>query len=1522
MKGKISLLTRKIFATVIAVAMSIPPTAFANANEPVVYTENSSIMGIRENKEELPRIENTDKTKLSKDLGSYNLEIKANLDPSLTKINYTIKAKRKEKLAEDKQGKLSLSLTKTPSSNLNDLQLISANTENQTNEPDFKAEGLPSLVITSKAKDEIIYELSADVNKAKDQRSYKLILSLAEEAKSEVLAYNLKVEKGLSLKDGQEVETVELVNEDDESPLIKGEYKKEGILGGLFASQDSITWEAFILNEEENQEITYDFNLDKNQDPTNSKIAIDYYEPTDKGFEIKREFSQTIDFAKKIKFEIPKGHLAKLTLKTKVSKKNTKVKSYSLNKGVVKNPIYIEGNEEEKSNDDEEPAQKEENKKYQKNPTDQGTVEVKPSEINPESKPEAKPQGKDSQTQIIATDSSGKEIKIEEKNQPVEENKKPQISALILNRDSLIARLKAENKLTSQLETAIADLADILNSYNEERITDQDLKDFTKSLAERNQLAKADLKSYLEAILSGLNKQTNKAANINYDEIITYAYPEKKEAKPQDKKPEAKKNEGQKAEEKPAPSKESQEQTPPVKKEEPKANQEDKPLQNEKSEAVKTFDKDLANLKEEAKKEPAKKSGIFEGLKSLLGQTYLQKADRELKKALADKKNTLEDIQKLLDSFKSKYNLSKADQAKLMDDNGDALRALIEKDRNENFRPHIFAVDENVRNKLENKQYHILTRFDTSIANGPILAGQYFNIHLDEKLTVKDPDNLKPIRYNGRKIAEPTYNPSTNTINYKIVNQINENLQIPLDIPVDYNPDNITLDNNGEFIVVNKVSGLGVTNPKNLLPQRVDSNGDPAGTIIEPGRKDVDQIIEPDKENYRLDTKLSETPVVKDGKLEGYNWTFTVSSDKDLAELGYKANFTTVKGSGLGEIEKIKIDGQDANLTDQLQNQNGIVDSKHHSPEHGVKSITYTFYTKATKIQERYMLDLSVALKNKKKYGAKRVLIEDGWPIRKVKDATPNRVGMNNRTTVLGEFTANDTTKWTITDMVCTPDKEASLPLTKDRKIDGQVTNFDTYVYKLNDQGEMVVDDTGINGNKRAGTIAVFQKTSSVSGKSQSLAGVTISQYEDLKVVQEWALDPGASVQDQTIKAVDPNKKENDPNYVLTTQTVNKPADAQNKREFTINNVRVWDVQSEDKATRITPALVQDLPKTVEDNYGRKFQYLENYNYYKPIEREYYILNRGNQQIDKKYGSFTLLKTDEKGVPQPGATFRLFRGPEVTTDKNGKAKFSNIEPGDYNIIETKAPSGYKLSDNVNFRVDLEGKINLTGGPGTITGGQTPTKTIKHNQWPGYMNAMHYGTIDSEGNITTYIYLKALGNINNGSTNKPTRVNISSTNAKDLKVEVFDVDPVKRFDKQREMNLQTVSTSGLNPVLNEGNYFPIKGNYLDANKNSYTFNIPAERITNNWGFMVKITAKKDGNAQSTPGIKYDWITNNGIRGEAELKDNNIALSSKSDGQETIITVPNQPFERQSIKIYKVRANQDELAGALDVRRTVP
>lgn len=833
---------------------------------------------------------------------------------------------------------------------------------------------------------------------------------------------------------------------------------------------------------------------------------------------------------------------------------------------------------------------------------------------------------------------------------------------------------------------------------------------------------------------------------------------------------------------------------------------------------------------------------------------------------------------------------------------------------------------------LSGKKFNIITRFDTSNVGGPIQPYQYFDIHLDKKLTVNNPSELKSLYYQGREIAKPEYIKNENKIRYNIQGTIPENIQVPVNIPVDYKDGPITLDKDGTFTVINKVSGLGINNPpRDLVPQKVDRNGNLAGSIIEPGRHDVTQVVEPDDKNYRVTMDGYATPVVENGELKGFNWKFLVGSNRDLKDLKFKANFTTVKGSGLGKIEKFKINGQDPGDLIKPNNLNGslgIVDSVHYSQKGSATEVTYTFYTPKTEKQTSYMLDISNMVNGK--LGAKRVLANQGYPIEKVKDGTPSRVGMNNRTTILGKFLNNDNAQWTVTDAVSTGDntggnENKGLPL-EDRSLgDNQILQTSkvatygldtdekssTYGQMVVKKGEVSVDsippkESNPNGKQDVGTIAVYEYDTKLTGNgSYTVGGVAISKEEDLRVNQEWSLDPGAKMPDQEIKAVDPANENN----VLGTKKLDSSKDNGTTRDFTIPNVKVWNIDDQGNATRVQPKLVQDLPKTV-----GQFQYLENYNYYKPIEGVYFIQNRANQQIDKKFGSFTLLKTDKNGKPLPGAKFRLFRGPEVTTDKDGKARFSNIEPGDYNIIETQAPPGYKLADNVNFRVDLEGKILKTGGPGTITGGQTPTKTIKHKQYPGYMNAMHYGSIDDQGNITTYIYLKALGNVNNGSTNKPTRVNISSTNANDLKVEVFDVDPVKRFDIQRAMNLQTVSTSGLNPVLNQGNYHPIKGNYLDASKNSYTFNIPQERITNDWGFMVKVTAKKDTNAQTTPAISYDWVTDNGRKGEAELKNNNIALSSVSAGQETIITIPNQPFDQKSIKITKVRTDKTNLSGA--------
>ncbi|MDU5969866.1 MAG: SpaA isopeptide-forming pilin-related protein [Finegoldia magna] len=874
-----------------------------------------------------------------------------------------------------------------------------------------------------------------------------------------------------------------------------------------------------------------------------------------------------------------------------------------------------------------------------------------------------------------------------------------------------------------------------------------------------------------------------------------------------------------------------------------------------------------------------------------------------------------------------------------MDDNKDAIKALIERDADKNFNPQMFFIEltENEKANLENKKFNIITRFDTSNANGPIQSYQYFDIHLDDKLTVKDPSSLQDITYNGRVIAKPTYIKEENKIRYEIQGRITENIQVPLNIPVDYNTKNIKLDDDGTFTVTNKVSGLGINNPpRDLVPQKVDRNGNLAGSIIEPGRHDVTQVVEPDDKNYKVTMDGYATPVVENGELQGFNWKFLVGSNKDLQILNFKANFTTVEGSGLGEIQKIKINGNDAGdliKTNKIKGNLGIVDSVHYSQQGSATDITYTFYTPVTEKQTSYMLDISNMVNDK--LGAKRVLANQGWPIEKVKDVTPNRVGMNNRTTILGKFLNNGNAQWTVTDAVSTGDntggnENKGLPL-ETRTLGGSQKLKSSRIasYGLDTEegsttyGQMVVKkkvenstdkqppakESNPSGKQDVGTIAVYKyDTNLTNGGEYTLGGVAISKSEDLRVEQEWSLDAGAKMPAQEIKAVDENGN------TLATKKLDAALDSKSTRDFTIPDVKVWDIDDQGNATRVQPKIVQDLPKTVANENGKKFKYLENYNYYKDIERVYYIQNRGNEQIDKKYGNFTLLKTDDKGNPLPGARFRLFRGPEVTTDKQGKAKFSNLEPGDYSIIETKAPDGYKLTDSVYFTVDLEGRVNKTGGPGTITGGQNPTKTIQHPGWPGYMNAMHYGTIDAKGNITTYIYLKALGNINNGSTNKPTKVNIKSANAEITNVQLLDIDPNKRASMQREMNLQTVNTTELKDVLNQGDYYPIKGGYVGGGHNEYSFGIPQERITNDWGFMVKVTAKKLANTATPPTVTYDWVTNNGRQGEAELINNKIALSSTTNNQETTITIPNEPFERKSVKITKVKTDKSELAGA--------
>lgn len=859
--------------------------------------------------------------------------------------------------------------------------------------------------------------------------------------------------------------------------------------------------------------------------------------------------------------------------------------------------------------------------------------------------------------------------------------------------------------------------------------------------------------------------------------------------------------------------------------------------------------------------------------------------------------------------------------------------------------PEPVGADSNGLN-LDGKKFTVMTRFETSNALGPIQPGQFFNIHLDEKLLVKDPSTLEPLRYNGEIIARPTYDFSKNIITYTIIREIPENIKVPVNIPVDYNQGKITLGTDGTFTVTNKVSGLGVTNPKDLIPQKVDKNGNLAGSIIEPGRGDVPELIESDDKSYKVDMDAVGIPVVENGVLKGFNWTAQVVSTVNLEGIDFHVNFTTVKGSGLGEIQNLALDGEPVKKDqNNINGQLGIVDSIHYKPDKkDGNKFTYTFYTPVTATQETYMLDINAVANGK--VGAKRIVGTQGYPRDKVADATPNRVGMNNRTSILGEFPNSTQAKWTVTDQVSTSD-DGKLPL-ESRQLGGNqslktakiaVYGIDTATGKMVvKSAETIINPPAIPGKgtnpntaQPVGTIAAYEYTTDLDQQNPSaytLGGVAISKAQDLSIDQNWGLATDAKMPAQTIKAVDAGGNE------LGKVDVPAATDDSSTRRITIPNVKVWSIDNEGKATKVLPKIDQGLPK--EETIGEKtFQFLENYNYYEPSRHEYYVHNRAVEKTQNKFGKFTLLKTgpgDKEGEPDKpleGATFRLFPGPEVVTDKDGKATFSNIEPGTYTLMEVQAPQGYKPAADTKIVVDENGKVLATGPNASQESDKTATQYEEDKKYPLFMNLKSYAVKQKDGKMVTYIYLKPR---EGGGTNQNTRLNIIGYNNdnSNFQVQVFDVSPGQRPKVSEAMDLQnSPETFAGGNVLNQVNNFAITGypNVKDgfSGKTGYQIKLPYQRFGTNWGFLVKV----EGTNNSTDGtVFFEWLLDgdyNTVNSNSKIQkaiypvdsnniSNNTGGSTTNNQKDTIVTIKNEKFKPIPIEVTKVDSNKEPLGNA--------
>ncbi len=979
-----------------------------------------------------------------------------------------------------------------------------------------------------------------------------------------------------------------------------------------------------------------------------------------------------------------------------------------------------------------------------------------------------------------------------------------------------------------------------------------------------------------------------------------------------------------------------------------KAEEFDKALQDKKEDIKKSEDKKDANNKEDNNKATDNKEvsketkGLLEGIKEFFGLTNLQKADRELKAILSTEANGLKEVQALLSSFEEKYHLTKEEQAKLMDDNADAIKALIEKDADKNFSPQVLMaamgsdpLTEEEKANLKNKKFIIRTRFDTSNATGPIQPGQFFNIHLDNQLKVKDVSSLPPLEYNGKVITEkPTYDSGNNILTYKIKEPIAQNIQVPVVIPVDYNTANIKLDDNGNFTVINKVSGLGLINPpKDLVPQKVDKNGNPAGSIIEPGRDDVTQIVDSSR-NYKLDIDSVGNPVIENGEMVGINWVVKIESSKDLAnDLGMKMNFTLVEGSGLKGIESITSSDSTENIQDNndIKGNTGIVDSKHSTINQSTKSYMYTIYTPVSNRQAAYVLDISTILTKDNNYiGAVRSVMDKGYPKDKVEQDTPTRVGINNRTTIEGKFLSNTNAQWTITDGVCTLDKNNGLPL-KTRTLEGNPTNLSgkRVVYGVDTAtGKMIVKEqekdltsipdkeTDPNTSQAVGNIGVYQFTHDVDNTntphSYKISGVKISKFQDLYIDQVWNLPE----QGMTMPAQDFIAKDNKGNE-LGKVHVDAGVAGQNTRFVTIPNARYWDIDETTHEPSKRDNKIEQVfsPDTVEVN-GKTYKYNENANYYLEDRKVQYIHNSAIDTTKPEPVTFTVVKVDSKDPSNKlsGATFKLLgdNQPEIITNSEGKATFSNVMPGTYTLKETKAPAGYKLDQSQKtITIAEDGTISVNGSNIQLIGGKSQTKLVQHDSapnWPDYMNAMHYGKINDNGEVEFYLYLKPQSNNGGEGTNRNTRLNISIPGVNITDVTAYDVSPGfrqnVRYSMEKQIADQYTSLLGDN-VINTANNHEIIGtsNKVDAytGKTGYQIYFPKDRFANDWGFLVKVKANV-GEKQSI-NLNYDWLTDKDTANQTNLTQKVTLSKSTGEGEDNQLIVTNEEFTKSPITITK-------------------
>lgn len=304
---------------------------------------------------------------------------------------------------------------------------------------------------------------------------------------------------------------------------------------------------------------------------------------------------------------------------------------------------------------------------------------------------------------------------------------------------------------------------DIFAIVNADKVNVYDTSSLTNDLN--------SLESYKEEKIQAEEKAKKEAEEKKQVEEEKKAQEEKEKAERAEKAEEEKKAQEEKAQ---AEAKKAEEE----KKAQEKSEAENKENQKEEKSVLETDKKENKDEKSSDQKSIIEKEQDKKPEEGLT-MTNLEKADKELKEALKDENNSIGDIQKLLTELGEKYKLSRLDQEKLMSDNDKAIRDLVEKDREENFRPLNLRANEGFLDKKFRLKTTMHVKASTAL---PMPKGWYFDVNLGPYLREDYENPLKPLTdENGNVIARPSYNPQTHIIRYTIEERLTSDVDLPID---------------------------------------------------------------------------------------------------------------------------------------------------------------------------------------------------------------------------------------------------------------------------------------------------------------------------------------------------------------------------------------------------------------------------------------------------------------------------------------------------------------------------------------------------------------------------------------------------------------------------------------------------------------------------------------------------------------------------------------------------------------------